>query len=162
MPVPSYADHMPLTELRTAELLLVTTLRLFAESARHDVSPHWWEGLMAANIPDDGIQGLANLFGIIAVSPRRKLAVACMHYRFLCPDEGRFLQLMALLQRKDEAGAEDILLNWVPPAAARLSIPYAQALADGLAVQGLLLPRRCEAEAQFAKHARYPVPAYLH
>lgn len=117
---------------------------------------------MAADISDGCVQGLANLFGIIAVSPRRKLAVACMHYHFLCPDEGRFLQLMALLQRKDEAGAEDILLNWVPPAAARLSIPHAQALADGLAVQGLLLPRRCEAEALFTEHAHYPVPAYLH
>ncbi len=162
MPMPSYADHMPLSELRTAELLLVTTLRLFAQSARQEMSQHWWEGLVAADIPDDGIQGLANLFGIIAVSPRRKLAVACMHYRFLCPDEGRFLQLMALLQHKDTEGAEDVLLNWVPPASARLSIPQAQALADGLAEQGLLLPRRREIDAMFAEHAHYPVPAYLH
>ena len=162
MPMPSYADHMPLHELRTAELLLVTTLRLFAQSARHEASQHWWEGLMAADIPDDGIQGLANLFGIIAVSPRRKLAVACMHYRFLCPDEGRFLQLVALLQRKEEGAAEDILLNWVRPAAARLSLPQAQALADSLAMQGLLLPRRCETGALFADHAHDPQPAYLH
>lgn len=162
MSVPPYCDHMPLARLRTAELLLVTTVRLFAHSARYGLSQHWWKGLMAADIPDDGILGLADLFGIIALSPRRKLAVAGMSYRLLCPDEGRFLQLVALLQRKDTGGAEDVLLNWVLPMAVRLSISHAQMLADGLADQGLLLPRRCETDAMFAEHAHRPVSAYLH
>jgi hypothetical protein len=146
MSVPPYCDHMPLARLRTAELLLVTTVRLFAHSARYGLSQHWWK----------------DLFGIIALSPRRKLAVAGMSYRLLCPDEGRFLQLVALLQRKDTGGAEDVLLNWVLPMAVRLSISHAQMLADGLADQGLLLPRRCETDAMFAEHAHRPVSAYLH
>lgn len=166
MLVPAYSDDMSLSELRTPEILLVATLRIFAQSARsqhaEDRPGDWSEGLAAANVPADGIEALARLFDVIAVAPRRKLAVACMHSRTLCPDEGLFLQLIAVLQRKNMQSAKEILLHWVSPAAARAAIPYAQSLADGLAQQGFLLPRRSAMAGIFPEDSNFPVPAYLH
>jgi hypothetical protein len=158
----AYPDDMPLSELRTAEVLLLATLRIFAQGAWSQHPRDWTEGLAAADVPPEGIEGLVRLFDVIAVAPRRKLAVACIHCRTLCPDEGLFLQLIATLQRKDSRGAQDILLNWVAPAAARAAIPHAQALADGLAGQGLLLPRRGAMAGNFPDDSRFPMPAYLH
>ena len=162
MLLPAYPDDMPLSELRTPEVLLLATLRIFAESAWSQHPRDWSEGLVAANVPAQGIEGLARLFDVIAVASRRRLAVACIHCRTLCPDEGLFLQLIAMLQRKDVHGAKEILLNWVAPAAARAAIPYAQVLADGLAREGLLLPRRSAMVGTFPEDSRFPVPAYLH
>jgi hypothetical protein len=162
MLAPAYPDEMPLGELRTPEVLLVATLRLFAESAWSHSPKAWWEGLEAANVSAEGVQGLVRLFDIIAVAPRRKLAVACIHCRFLCPDEGLFLQLIASLQRKNVKEASAILLNWVAPAAARMAISHAQSLADELAQQGHLLPRRSAMAGLFPEGSRFPVPAYLH
>ena len=162
MLLPAYPDDMPLSELRTPEVLLLATLRIFAESAWSQHPRDWSEGLVAANVPAQGIEGLARLFDVIAVAPRRRLAVACIHCRTLCPDEGLFLQLIAMLQRKDVHGAKEILLNWVAPAAARAATPYAQALAEGLARQGLLLPRRSAMAGIFLDDSRLPMPATLH
>ena len=61
MPAPVYAQDMPLG---------------------------WNAGLIAAGVTPDAIESLAELFLIIAIAPRRKLAVACMHCRRLSPDEG--------------------------------------------------------------------------
>jgi hypothetical protein len=158
----AYPDEMPLSELRTPEILLVATLRIFAESAWSHTPKDWSEGLVAANVPAEGVEGLVRLFDVIAVAPRRKLAVACIHCRILCPDEGLFLQLMASLQRKNIKEAHEILLSWVAPAAARAAIPYAQSLADGLARQGYLLPRRSAMAGVFPEDSRFPVLAYLH
>lgn len=164
MLAPAYPDDMSLSELRTPEVLLLATLRIFAESAwsQHAEDWSWSEGLAAANVPAQGIEGLARLFDVIAVAPRRRLAVACIHCRTLRPDEGLFLQLIATLQRRDVHGAKEILLNWVAPAAARAAIPYARVLADGLAQQGLLLPRRSAMAGMFPDVSRFPMPAYLH
>lgn len=143
MPPLAYAQDMPLDELRTAELLLVATLRLFAEDAwREWPRSDWQEGLVTAGVTPDGVEGLAELFLIIAVAPRRKLAIPCRHCRFLGPDEGRFLQLVGLLQRRhfDEAAA--ILSQWVVPGAARLALSPTGRLADGLARRGLIVPPR--------------------
>ena len=162
MLVPAYPDDMPLSELRTPEVLLLATLRIFAEGAWSQHPRDWSEGLVAANVPAQGIEGLARLFDVIAVAPRRRLAVACIHCRTLCPDEGLFLQLIATLQRKDIPSAKEILLNWIAPAAARAAIPYAQSLADGLAQQGLLLPRRSAMAGIFPEDSRFAMPATLH
>lgn len=162
MLIPAYPDDMPLSELRTPEILLVATLRVFAEGAWSDHPKDWSEGLVAADVPAQGIEGLARLFDVIAVAPRRKLAVACIHCRTLCPDEALFLQLIATLQRKDVLSAKAILQSWIAPAAARAALPYAQLLADGLARQGLLLPRRSAMAGSFPDDSRFPVPAYLH
>lgn len=158
----AYPDDMPLSELRTPEILLVATLRIFAEGVWSQHPRDWSEGLVAADVSADGIEGLARLFDVIAVAPRRKLAVACMHCRILCPDEALFLQLIASLQRKNIDDAKMILQNWVAPAAVRAAIPYAQSLADGLARQGLLLPRRTAMAGIYPDDLRFPMPVYLH
>ena len=162
MLVQTYPEEMPLTELRTPELLLVATLRIFAESAWAHNSKDWSEGLVAANVSPEGVRGLIGLFDVIAVAPLRKLAVACIHCRVLCPDEGRFLQLIASLQRSDTDDATQVLLNWVAPAAARLALPHAQALADSLAQQGYLLPRRTAMAGMFPEYPSASASGYLH
>lgn len=162
MLVRTYWDEMTLSELRTTELLLLTTLRLFVESAHSPTPRDWCEGLAAANVPQEGMDGLAMLFRIIAAAPRRQLAVACIHCPYVCPDEGLFLQLIASLQQRNFKDAGEILLNWVAPAAARHAIPYVQLLADGLAEQGYLMPRRSGMPGHFAEVSAYSSHSYLH
>ena len=91
MPDPVMSDELPLHILRTPELLLVATLRLFARSAWQETPLDWSEGLRAAGLPPDCIDALTRLFEIVAVAPRRRLAIACMHQTVLSPDEYRFL-----------------------------------------------------------------------
>jgi len=162
MAAQTYPDEMPLAELRTPELLLVTTLRLFAEGAWSGSPRDWMEGLAAAGLPFEGLSGFARMFEIIAMAPQRKLAVACMHCWHLSPDEGRFLQLFASLQRGHADDAAEILQIWAVPSAARLALPHAQAVADGLANQGYLLPRRAMMAEVFRNGAQCAGPVYLH
>ena len=136
MPDPVMSDELPLHILRTPELLLVATLRLFARSAWQETPLDWSEGLRAAGLPPDCIDALTRLFEIVAVAPRRRLAIACMHQTVLSPDEYRFLWMIAALQRHAAEEARATLQIWVAPAAARLALPCARLLAEGLARQG--------------------------
>ena len=110
----------------------------------------------------EGIDDLASLFGAIAIAPRRKLAAACIHDQFLCPGEGLLLQIVAALQRKDVLVATEILCNRVARAVARLAVTHMQRLANGLAQQGLLLPRRLSMPAGFLGAYSYPAAPYIH
>ncbi|HEU0161045.1 MAG TPA: hypothetical protein VFQ69_01465 [Rhizomicrobium sp.] len=149
MPGPM-SDAMPMDILRTPELLLVATLRLFARSAWQQTPVDWSEGLRAAGLPPDSIDALTRLFEIIAVAPRRRLAIACLHQTVLSPDEHRFLRMIAALQRHAEDEARAFLDIWVTPAAVRLALPCARLLAEGLARQGYRLPQRWDHSSDLA------------
>lgn len=151
VPGPVMSEELPLDILRTPELLLVATLRMFARNAWQAPPMDWSEGLRAAGLPPDSIDALTRLFEIIAVAPRRRLAIACMHQTVLSPDEYRFLRMIAALQRHAQDEARMFLEIWVAPAAARLALPCARLLAEGLARQGYRLPQRWE-------HDLHPAP----
>jgi hypothetical protein len=117
-----YPADTPLSFLRTAELLPIVTLRLFAlpwyePSERH---PDWRDGMRAARIGETGIPAFHALFTLVATTPRRALDVRCRHCRHLGHDEGLLLRLISLLQSGWAPGASAILEDWLLPTAARM------------------------------------------
>jgi hypothetical protein len=140
----SYPPEMPLSGLKTSELLLVTTLRLWALNDCHPEQsrPNWREGLAAARIDISVFSAFGGLMGTVAGAPLRPLDIRCMCSQFLGEDEALFLQAIALLQRHEERCAAVILSDWMPPAGVRLAMQPAHNLAAALLGAGLVIPLR--------------------
>src|SRR6185312_2041936 len=143
-PRPVYAPDTPLSELRAAELLVVSSLRLWilpytAPTERH---PDWRVGFRRAGLSDAGVDGFDALFRIVASAALRSLDVRCPRCARLGEDEAWLLQLGCVLQRRHFSEAAAILGNWLPPAALRIAVAPAERFAVGLAASGLHLPCR--------------------
>ena len=138
----NYALEMPLTELRTAELLVVTTLRLYAASWRERDRLKWQSGLSAAGLDGEATDAFSDFFAIVAATARRKLDVGCPHCQILSPDEGLFLQLVGSLQRRRTREAAIILDDWIAPEAPSHGLALIGTFADALARSGLIIPPR--------------------
>jgi len=149
--MPCYPEDMPVARLRTAEMLLVVTLRLFARAweERDAGAPHgrpdWRGGLRAIDMPEWGISAFGGLWEMVALSTRRTLDVRCPRCRHLSVDEGRFLQTIGLFQQGAGERAAACLGDWLPPAARRLAAAPAEALARALAEVDLVVPWRSDA-----------------
>lgn len=142
---PAYAPDAPLSELRTVETLLVTTVRLWAlrhmePEAGH---PDWQSGLIAAGADADAIAAFGGLLAIVAAVPRRSLDVRCTCCSTLGADEGRFLQIIGFLQRDLRQSAGEIMADWLPPAALLVAMFAAHALAAALVRCDVIIPARC-------------------
>ncbi|MEJ0025037.1 MAG: hypothetical protein WDN01_03320 [Rhizomicrobium sp.] len=138
-----YLDNEPLARLHTSELLLVTTLRLFAAAHCHpDSGIDWRGGLAASGAGCCAVPAFDALFGIVAATARRSLDVRCRHCPSLSHDEGRLLQLVSLLQHGRAWEARDVLAGWLAPAAVRLAVFPAKGLAAALARADLVVPLR--------------------
>lgn len=128
----------------TEELLLVS-LRLWTATHVHHPQrdwPDWSTPLHCAGLDRAARQLFDPLLGVLFAGGERELAVHDVHCRGLSADEGRFLALVALAQRWDEAGVELLLMSWLPPMAIRVAGSLATRLAMALAGVGLQLPER--------------------
>jgi hypothetical protein len=134
------AVERPVSALRTAELLLLASLRLYALSWHAPRAPDWREGLRAADVSRSAVSALGRFLAIVAFAARRSLEVRCMHCGIVSEDENRFLQIIGLLQDRRPMEAMRILCAWLPPAACRLAADPAEMLANSLAVSGLIVP----------------------
>ena len=136
-----YSPQTPLGELRTAELLVVSSLRLWVLShgghARDQ--PDWREGFRCARIGSAAAMGFDTVCHIVAAAALRNLDIRPLYCAHLGMDEGRFLCLLALLQCDRACDAESILSDWCPPAAVRLAVMPAHAFATGLSACRLRL-----------------------
>jgi hypothetical protein len=150
MPPRIYEPMTSMAELRTAELLLVTTLRLYALGWKMPVACDWRGGLAAAGLDEAEVENFVDLFDLVVIAHRRKFDVGWPHCQILSPDEGRFVQLIGLLQRHRTMDASAILSDWLRPTAVRLALPAADAIAHGLAHHGLIVPPRAPAGARGA------------
>jgi hypothetical protein len=152
-PTPVYAVNEPLADLRTAELFVISSLRLWVLPHRDPtgVHPDWRGGFVAAGIDDFGAPAFDGLFQIVAATARRSLDVRCLRCARLGEDEGFLLQLLSLLQRERTEAASAILRDWLPSAAARLALLPAQGFARALMEGGLSIPVR-HAEAASADY----------
>ena len=144
IPSASYPTNTPLADLRTAELLLVTTLRLYALQLGRSYKscPDWKDGLRAANTLPWTAAAFQGLLLIVTASSAKPLDVRCMHSPLLGYDEGRLLQLVSLYQRNQPEDAAGILAEWLPPAAVRRAKTPAEALAAAFAEADLIIPCR--------------------
>ncbi|MCW5773011.1 MAG: hypothetical protein KIT16_15315, partial [Rhodospirillaceae bacterium] len=120
-PEPLHAADTPMAALRTAELFIVASSRLWVAALRDPAAgvPDWQPGFRAAAIDAYGAAGFDRLFSIIAGNALRPLDIRCPRCPRLGADEAHLIHLLGLLQehRADEAAA--MLAEWLPPAAAR-------------------------------------------
>jgi len=144
---PRYRPETPFHWLTTSELLVMTTLRLWAMPHRDPDRKHpdWREGLQAAGLGTDGVEAFDLLLRMVVCTTLRPLDVRCPGCPGVGLDEGLFLQTLLCLQQHREASAAALLADWMPPAAVRLAMPHARALAELLLDHGLTLDHRRQA-----------------
>jgi hypothetical protein len=134
-----YADDTTLFDLGTAELFLVTVLRLWADPAP---LADWRSAFHVAGMAPGGAPAFGSLMWVVAGAARRALDVRERHSPGLGRDEGMLLRLISLLQRDRAVEASSVLAEWLPPAAVRLAAREAEVLAAALAGAGLIVPLR--------------------
>jgi hypothetical protein len=78
----------------------------------------------------------------LSIAAERSIDIRCCKCPKVSPDETRLMDLVAHLQDGEEASARAILRFWLAPAAARLSMVPAWALAEVFRDAGLMLPLR--------------------
>jgi hypothetical protein len=137
--VPPYVAETPLAGLKTAEVFLLTTLRLWLAAHRRAQAPDWRRGLAAAGLMEDGAPDFDMTLRILVAGVRQLDSRAACHPR-LSADEARLLRLFGALQR-GEIGV-DILEAWLPSKPLRWLLQYARSFLSVMAAQKLILPDR--------------------
>lgn len=148
----AYTPQTVLGELRTAELFVVSCLRLWAHTYYGCKCgyPNWRKGLEHAGISAAGAEGFDTLWRIVATTALQGLDVRHIRCAHLGEDEGRFLYLLSLLQNGRALEAEVVLSGWCPPTAVRLALTPAVAFATALSARGLQLPDDLPGQAESA------------
>lgn len=142
----SHRRAMPCRErfqdLRTAEALVVSVLRLWAEPLREPdrQHPHWQDGMTAAGLSNDAAVAFDTLMRIVLAATTRPLDL----HRPPCPalgtDEARLLDMLRLVQQ-DRHGEAGLLMNdWLPLAGVRMAMAPLCVLASALTRAGLQMP----------------------
>jgi len=143
--VPPYVAEMPLAGLKTAELLLLTTLRLWLAARRRADVPDWRQGFAAAGLIEDGAADFDMTLRILVAGVRRLDGRPAGHPR-LSTDEARLLCLFGALQRGETGAAVGILQAWLPSKPLRWLLRYARSFVGVMAARRLILPDRTAEE----------------
>lgn len=154
-PRAAYATDMPIQELLTAELLLVSTLRLWVAPYRdpEPVGADWRRGFEVARLPERASLAFDGLLRVLAIGAVRSLDIRCRRCPALGEDEALLLQLVALLQHARWGEAEAVLEDWLPTRIVPLALSPAKALATTLAAGGFVIPLRRAEAAEFERRA---------
>jgi hypothetical protein len=144
---------MPLAGFKTAELVLLATLRLWLAAHRRANVPDWRQGLAAAGLLEDGAPDFDMTLRILVAGVRQLDSRPACHPR-LSADEARLLRLFGALQRGETSEAVDSLQAWLPSKPLRWLLRYARSFVGVMASQKLILPGRTpEASPHFALRA---------
>lgn len=139
--MPPYVAEMPLAGFKTAELFLLTTLRLWLAAQRRAAVPDWRRGLAAAGLAEDGAPDLDMALRILVAGARQLDSRETFHPR-LSGDEARLLRLFGALQHGDTGEAVEILQAWLPSKPLRWLLRYARSFVGVMVAQKLILPDR--------------------
>jgi hypothetical protein len=151
--VPPYVAEMPLAGFKTAELFLLTTLRLWLAAQRRAPVPDWRRGLAAAGLAEDGAPDFDMTLRILIAGARTLDSRETAHPR-LSADEARLLRLFGALQHGDTGEAVETLQAWLPSKPLRWLLRYARSFVGVIATQKLILPDRMpEDQPRFALRA---------
>lgn len=147
--LPPYVPDMPVAELRTAEALLVTTLRLWLAERSNGVkaprahdSADWRSGFMAAGLEEDAAPDFDMALRILHAGAQPPLALRDFRHPRLAADEARLLSVFGHLQRGDVGSALTELQYRLPTRSLRWMLRYARSAAGAMNVRGLILPDR--------------------
>ena len=130
--MPPYVAEMPLAGLKTAELFLLTTLRLWLAAHRRANVPDWRQGLAAAGLMEDGAADFDMTLRILIAGVRTLDSRPAGHPR-LGADEARLLRLFGALQHGDTGAAAAILQGWLPSKPLRWLMRYARSFVGVMA-----------------------------
>jgi hypothetical protein len=140
---PTFTDRRKrLVELKTAENLVVMTLRLWAEPLRdpEKTHPHWQDGLTAAGLSNDAAVAFDTVMRVTIAAALRPLDV----HRPTCPalgsDEARLLGMIRLIQQDRHGDAGVLLADWLSMSGVRMALAPLCILAHALDRAGLHLP----------------------
>jgi len=158
--LPPYAPEMPVSELRTAEAFLVTSLRLWLAGQHRTVaapraqgSHDWRSGFAAAGLDEDGAPDFDMALRILQAGAQPPLALRDFRHPRLAADEAHLLQVFGHLQRGDVGAALAELQYRLPTKALRWMLRYVRSAAGAMAVRGLVLPDRSLPSAAIAHRA---------
>ena len=131
------ADLMP------DETLLLQAIRIWVSAAKENRcgGPELMEHLAAHGAANAG----PSLHGILynsSVAATRPIDVRCRRCPNLSPDEARLLHAVACGQHGVRTRAAELLADWLPTAAVRLTIDAVIAAGRELGASGVALPRR--------------------
>ena len=139
--MPPYVAEMPLAGFKTAELFLLTTLRLWLAAHRRANVPDWRQGLAAAGLMEDGAPDFDMTLRILIAGVRQLDTRSAGHPR-LSADEARLLRLFGALQRGETGEAVAILQAWLPSKPLRWLLRYARSFVGVMAAEKLIFPDR--------------------
>jgi hypothetical protein len=130
----SHSPNASLGELRTAELFVVSSLRLrvLPHSRPRQVYPDWRQGFAEAGIDPAGTWGFDALCRILVTTVLDSLDVRTLACDRLGDDEALLLRTLGLLQQGRVLASTSILRDRCPPAAARLALAPAHVFAMSL------------------------------
>jgi len=137
-----YAEDTTLFDRCTAELFVVTVLRLWVNGGDDPDRPDYWQRAFRAAGAPGGAPAFGSLMRVVAGAARQPLDVRPRTCRGLGRDEGLVLRMISLLQSDRCGEGSRLLAAWLSPAAARLAIRPAVCLATALAGAGLIVPLR--------------------
>jgi hypothetical protein len=129
-------------DLTPDETLLLQAIRIWVSRARESRcgGPELMEHLAAHGAANAGASLHAMLYNS-SVAATRPIDVRCRRCPNLSPDEARLLHAVACGQRRSASAAE-LLAQWLPSAAVRLTIDAVIAAGRELGASGVALPRR--------------------
>jgi hypothetical protein len=153
--------YIPLKKLNTAELFVVSSLRLWM-LPHYDpvhVYPDWRVGFVRAGIDTDGEMGFHTFCEMLAAGAFEPLRVLALYCPCLGEHEAWPLRMVRLLQQEQLTATETLLAQRCTPSAARLALAPARDFARALSARGLWVschfecPRTSAARGVHASHS---------
>ena len=152
--VSPYVAEMPVAGFKTAELFLLTTLRLWLAAHRRDGAADWRQGLAAAGLLEEAAPDFDMAMRLLRAAARPALSSRDAGHPRLSADEARLLQLFGALQRGEISDAVAELQAWLPSKPLRWLLRYAGSFARIMVSQRFILPDRSAGiRPQFALRA---------
>lgn len=130
-----------IADLGTAGAVLVQLVRLWlaASCNGNESAAGWREGCRAAGMGPAKQASFEALMRVMVAAVPSNLRVATPRCPYVAADEALLVRVVALIQRRRHAEAENALAQRMPPAAARLALPDAVGVAVALGKRGLRL-----------------------
>ena len=128
------SDHCPggpsFRAQRFAAQFVIWATRVWVEAVKRRESPSpMLDQAFAAAGAAPALPHLHHLLRILATAAERSIDVRCPNCAHVSPDEAAMVQLIGAFQRGAPGEAAMLLSDWLPPAAVRLAIEQARAMA---------------------------------
>ncbi|HEY7690370.1 MAG TPA: hypothetical protein VH835_16845 [Dongiaceae bacterium] len=130
-------------DLQDDEKLVLVAMRLWVRRAMQNQcgGPVLYQHLAQHGAPE-AAPGLHGMLYNLGTAARRPIDMRCPNCRGLSPDEARLLHALASAQASRDDEVQDVMLELLAPAAARLTVEPARGAARALAIAGVALPLR--------------------